>query len=82
MIPGERLTRQNREQGRGEEKKIRLHTAIVCLADARALDTRGSSACGGALLGAVSDVSIASCQSRSHDRSHSNTHFPRLLVIS
>ena len=36
---------------------------------------------GGALLGAVSDVSIASCQSRSHDRSHRNTHFPRLLVI-
>ena len=41
MIPRERLTRQNREEGRGGEEKTRLHTAIVCLANACALDTRG-----------------------------------------
>ena len=40
MIPGERLTRQNREEGRGGEKKIRLHTAIVCLVNGCTLDRR------------------------------------------
>ena len=75
MIPRERLTRQNRGQRRGGEEKY------TCTQPLFVWRTPVHWIHGGALLGAVSDVSIASCQSRSHDRSHRNTHFPRLLVI-
>ena len=40
MILRERLTCQNRGEGRGGEEKMHLHTAIACLANAHTLDRR------------------------------------------
>ena len=68
MIPRERLTRQNRGEGRGGRENTPAHSH--CLFGERPY----TGYTGGALLGAVSDVSIASCQSRSHDRSHTLIH--------
>ena len=60
--------RQNRgEGGGGEEKYACIQPLFVWRTPVRWID-------GGALLGLVPDVSITSCQSRSHR----NTHFPGL----
>ena len=79
MIPKERLTRQNRKRDGEGRKNTPAHSH--CLFGERPCTGYTGGAPRGALLGAVSDVSIASCQSRSHDRSHRNTRFPGLLVI-